>query len=109
MPRQPLPDKTTKTDLICYWRDNPFANVSGLMRIGEMTFEQATEFINQNERKNPFGIAFLDALQERHGNGGSDESYNPNASELDNTNAAQLSEVCAGISGVDGDGISSNG
>jgi hypothetical protein len=62
MPRPPLPDKTTKTDLLCYWNDNPFANVSGLMRIGQMDFEQATEFINQNERKNPFGIAFSDAL-----------------------------------------------
>jgi hypothetical protein len=62
MPRPPLPDKTTKTDLICYWHDNPFANVSGLMRMGQMDFEQAIEFINQNERKNPFGIAFSDAL-----------------------------------------------
>lgn len=99
----------TNTDLKCYIRDNPFANVSGLMRISKMNFEQATKFWNENERQNPFGIAFSDALPERHGNSGSDELDDSYASELDYADASELPEICAGIPRSDGHGVSGNG
>ena len=109
MARRLQEDKTTKTDLLCYWRDNHFANISGLMRLSGMTFDQSLEFIEQHERKNPFGIAFSDALQKRHGNSGSDELDDSYASELDYADASELPEICAGIPRSDGHGVSGNG
>ena len=49
MARPLAQDKTTRTDLQVYWRDSPFANLSGLMRLGNFTREEAEQFIEQCE------------------------------------------------------------
>jgi len=49
MARPLAKDKTTQTDLRVYWRTSPFANLSGLMRLGNLTREEAEQFIEQCE------------------------------------------------------------
>lgn len=49
MARPLAEDKTTRTDLRVYWRSSPFANLSGLMRLGKFTLEEAQQFIEQCE------------------------------------------------------------
>lgn len=88
MSRPLAEDKTTETDLRVYWRTSPFANMSGLMRIGNLTAEQAQHWIDEFERKNAPRIAFFDALPEHNGNGGSDATNDSDASELDIPNPA---------------------
>ena len=88
MSRPLAQDKTTETDLRVYWRTSPFANMSGLMKIGNLTAEQAQHWIDEFERKNAPRIAFFEPLPEYNGNGGSDAINDSDASELDIPNPA---------------------
>ena len=88
MSRPLAKDKTTETDLRGYWRTSPFANMSGLMKIGNLTAEQAQQWIDEFDRKNATRIAFFEPLPEHNGNRGSDATNDSDASELDIPNPA---------------------
>jgi hypothetical protein len=72
MPRsKPLVTKNTATDIRMYWEENLFANLSGLMKLGNFSKLEALQYIEQYEPTNPSRVDAIDSLQDAKRRGGS--------------------------------------
>lgn len=84
MPRsKPLVTKNTATDIRTYWHDNPFANLSGLMKLGNFSKLEALKYIEQYEPTNPSRVDALNSLQDAKRRGGSHWRNRASSPELE--------------------------
>ncbi len=84
MPRsKPLVTKNTGTDIRMYWEENPFANLSGLIKLGNFSKFEAIKYIEQYEPTNPSRVDAINSLQDAKRRGGSHWRNRASGTELE--------------------------
>ena len=66
-----------------YWEENPFANLSGLMKLGNFSKLEALKYIKQHEPTNPSRVDAINSLQDAKRRGGSHWRNRTSGTELE--------------------------